>query len=136
MALLYTDLTVKISDVIIDDYISFIWTDRFNTCGDFEMIMPFTKRNSDLCKINGDKDVIVTCSLSKRSMIIENVIIQISPESGKQIKISGRSYESILERRVVADNIVYDNDSFSSNKAYWAFYFLLEKTFWWFDVNG
>lgn len=128
MALLYTDLTVRINDVIIDDYFSFIWTDRFNTVGDFEMILPFTKKNSDLCTI-GDNDVIVTCNLSSRAMIIENVIIQISPESGKQIKISGRSYESILDRRVVADSIFYTDDYYSDNKVSQAFNDILKKTF-------
>lgn len=129
MALLYTDLTVKINGVTIDDYFSFIWTDRFNTVGDFEMVLPFTKRNSDLCKIDGKTDVIVTCNLSTRAMLIENVIIQISPESGKQIKISGRSYESILDRRVVADNLVFTDDQYTSGKANKAFEVILQKTF-------
>lgn len=129
MALLYTKLEVKISGNIVDDYFSFIWTDKFNTTGDFEMVLPFTNKNYNLCNINKKSDIIVTCNLSKRAMLIENMIIQISPESGKQIKISGRSYESILDRRVVADNLVFTDDTYSKNKIWNAFSTILKKTF-------
>lgn len=125
---MYTNFVVKVDGTIVDDYISFIWTDRYNTCGDFEMEIPFTAANESFYKM----DQIVTCSLSDGRMIIETIKISISAEDGKKMIVSGRSYESILDRRVVAFTQVYDNNFFDDNKFYNAMSSIFNSCF----VNG
>lgn len=113
----YRDIVVKVDGKTITDYISFIWTDRYNTCGDFEMEIPFSAENNNFYKA----DQIVTCNLSDKKMIIETIKISISAENGKRMLVSGRSYESVLDRRVVAITQIYDNNFFDDDKFVSAF---------------
>ena len=109
---LYTDFSVSVEGKRITDYISFIWTDRYNSCGDFELTVPYNSSNSSFYK----QDMIVTCSKSSKKMIIEKIQISVSPDNGSIMKMSGRSYESVLDRRVVSIPLVIDDDTFNDNK--------------------
>ena len=123
--LTYKDLSVWVSGKHITDYISFIWTDRYNECGDFEMEVPYTAENERFYKV----DQIVTCSFSNKKMIIETIKISISEENGKRMLLTGRSWESVLDRRVVAMTQVYDNEFFSNDKFMNAFRAIFKVTF-------
>lgn len=81
----------------IDDYISFIWTTRYYAPGDFELCAPiswieylaihnYVKRPHDNCPC-----------------IIEKVEIKRTDEAQEMVIATGRSLESILERRVIAN---------------------------------
>lgn len=82
---------------LIDKFESFIWTERYSGAGDFEIYMPFDKTVFDLAKQN----YYVWIKGSNQTMIIEEVQIETDFETGLHLRLSGRSLESILDRRVV-----------------------------------
>lgn len=85
---------------IIDSYESLIWTERYRECGDFELYtspahpyIPYLMPGNYLVSRESD-----------RVMIIEDLSIKSDPENGAKITVTGRSLESILDRRVVWDS--------------------------------
>jgi hypothetical protein len=80
---------------IIDDYLSFIWTDRYDAFGDFELEVRATKVNMARFKI----DSYVARPNHDRVMIIETRDLTKEDKDGKILKISGRSLESLFLRR-------------------------------------
>lgn len=72
---------------IISDYISLIWTDRWNTFGDFEIHLPTSPRYT---KIN--PGTVLTMSESPTPMMIETVI-----RKEKELMFKGRSLEHIAQ---------------------------------------
>ena len=82
---------------ILDDYVSLIWTDRYNKYGDFEIYASVT---DDILN-NLKQDYYLKIRNSEHVMIIEGVEITTDAEEGNHITITGRSLESILDRRVV-----------------------------------
>lgn len=85
------------SQAIFDTFESFIWTERFNGAGDFELHMPVWISALNELKIGRylwKKD-------TKAMMIIECVEITTDPENGDKLAVTGRSLESILDRRIV-----------------------------------
>ena len=92
---------------MIDSYTSLIWTDRYYKAGDFEIYMPTSTEN--LAKFVPDyylwnKD-------SEHLMIIEDIKTTSDIESGNNLTVTGRSLESILERRIVWNNTEFTNTS-------------------------
>lgn len=82
---------------IIDEYSSFIWTDRYDEYGDFEIYVPALPRYISLLTVGR----LVWIETSERQMIIENITVASSLDNGKMLTVSGRSLESILCRRVI-----------------------------------
>lgn len=82
---------------IIDTYNSLIWTDRYNECGDFEIYTAMTTELLDVYK----QDYYIRRSGSDHVMIIEKLEIDTDVETGNNITITGRSLESLLDRRIV-----------------------------------
>lgn len=82
---------------IIDAFESFIWTDRYNTPGDFEVYMPIEKAPMEYILRNN----YLWIKESDRLQIIEDITISTDAEDGDHIMFVGRTLESILERRVV-----------------------------------
>ena len=91
---------------IIDSYTSFIWTDRYNTPGDFEYC------NLASRDILGKfaKDYYVQIAESEHTMIIEDYEVETDYENGNTLKIVGRSLESILDRRIVWETTDIDGN--------------------------
>lgn len=81
----------------LDVFESLIWTDRYCGCGDFEIYVPATEKM--LSKLQ--KDRYLYLRESKYLMIIEDVEIQTDTEEGSRLCVTGRSLESILERRII-----------------------------------
>lgn len=81
----------------LDVFESLIWTDRYCGCGDFEIYVPATEKM--LSKLQ--KDRYLYLRESKYLMIIEDVEIQTDTEEGSHLCVTGRSLESILERRII-----------------------------------
>ena len=96
MAALIMDKDFK-ALVVIDDYESFIWTDRYDQYGDFELYGPasaaFFEHTKDGYYIWSDK--------SEHVMIIEKNEIKSDVESGTHVTVTGRSLESLLDRRII-----------------------------------
>lgn len=88
---------------IIDVFESFIWTDRFNKCGDFEFYSKASRENFELFK----QGYYLSNSESEHIMIIEGIEIISDTEDGNKIKVTGRSLESILDRRIVWNQTIF-----------------------------
>lgn len=82
---------------IIDSYESFIWTERYNKCGDFELYSAVTPDILELMK----RDYYVVINGSDRAMVIEKILIEYDSEEGDHVTVSGRSLGSILDRRII-----------------------------------
>jgi len=76
-----------------------IWTDRYNEYGDFEIYLALTN-NSDILKYLKE-DYYLWLKDSEHSMIIEDLSIDTDIEDGNHLIVTGRSLESILERRII-----------------------------------
>lgn len=82
---------------IVDVYESIIWTERYYEYGDFEL---YTAMTQDI--LNHIKtDNYIQRVGSDRVMIIEEIRIDTDSDTGNHITVTGRSLESILDRRVV-----------------------------------
>lgn len=82
---------------IIDIYESFIWTDRYYESGDFELLVPASTEMVSLLQ----KDLYLSIEESENIMIIEDIEITTSYEEGNKLKVTGRTLDSILDRRVI-----------------------------------
>lgn len=82
---------------IIDMYESFIWTDRYASYGDFEIYMPMDEIVFDITR----QDYFLYIRESDRLMIIEEKQVISDVETGVYMSITGRSCESLLDRRIV-----------------------------------
>lgn len=81
----------------VDSFESFIWTERYNGCGEFELYTLV-----DPLWINSIRPgYYVTLMDSEYVMIVEDVEISTEVDEGDHLKISGRSLESILDRRII-----------------------------------
>lgn len=95
------DLTVLDTNLdavsIIDVYESFIWTDRYYEYGDFELYTTMTDTILDFIK----QDYYLVNRESDHVMIVEKIKIDSDTENGNHITVTGRSLESILDRRII-----------------------------------
>lgn len=82
---------------VVDTYMSFIWTNRYYQYGDFELYAPA----SDKILSSFKQDYYLQMRGSDRLMIVEKILIETDSEDGNTVTISGRSLESILDRRVI-----------------------------------
>lgn len=82
---------------LIDAFNSFIWTDRYNEAGDFEYYAPVDMQPIEYF----EKDYYIYLKSTKHMMILESISIDTDPEMGTYLTVSGRSLESILDRRCV-----------------------------------
>lgn len=83
----------------IDHYKSFIWTERYSKCGDFEIYLPMENGLLDIFKL----DDYVSIDDSDRIMVIENLKTVTDPDSGDMLIVSGRSSESLMDRRIILE---------------------------------
>lgn len=101
MEVLFMDLSFNTTR-IIDAFTSLIWTDRYCGYGDFELRLPMT---SDA--LSGIREgYYASIKESDRYMIVEGITIKTSNEEGNILIISGRSLESLLDRRIVRDDSI------------------------------
>lgn len=96
MDILVLDTELNCID-IVDSYESLIWTDRYDEYGDFEL---YTTIDQEVLETLRQDRYILTQN-SEHAMIIESIVIDTDIEMGDHIKISGKSLESILQRRIV-----------------------------------
>lgn len=92
---------------LIDTYESLIWTDRLYQCGDFEICLAPTTEMFELLKKDyyiWNRDAVVIMGptdIRRRLMIIEGLEIDADAEDGSKLIVTGRSLESLLDRRIV-----------------------------------
>ena len=82
---------------VVDNYESVIWTDRYDAYGDFELYFLMNLKLLEIFKI----DYYLYNKDSEHCMIIEDLKIETDAEDGDHLIVTGRSLESILERRIL-----------------------------------
>lgn len=83
-------------ETLVDRYLSFIWTERFASYGDFELIVLSTPNNRRLFT----SGVRIACSESWYVMTITTIEDNTDSDGKATLKVSGVSLEQILESRV------------------------------------
>ena len=94
------------SIAVIDTYESMIWTDRYNAYGDFEIYFAMNENLLEYIK----EDYYLWLKDSEHSMIIEDIKIDADTEEGNRLIVTGRSLESILERRIIWGQRVFSGN--------------------------
>lgn len=92
---------------VIDVYKSLIWTDRYNKSGDFEIYVPLTNKMLEIFQ-NG---YYIQSDISDHLMIIENIKVSTDTEKGMFLIVSGRSLESILDRRIIWEQTILSENT-------------------------
>ncbi len=87
---------------LIENYDSLIWTERFNTIGDFQLLSGNIEQFMELLP----EGKVVSLRESTVPMIVETHEIVRKKNAPTQIKITGRDYCSILDRRIAIQGIV------------------------------
>lgn len=82
---------------VLDGYKSLIWSDPFANYGDFELYVPVNRTYFDQLQ----EDYYILNKDSEHVMIIESIETDSDLELGSYIRITGRSLESILDRRII-----------------------------------
>lgn len=83
--------------VALDAFKSLLWTDRYYQAGDFEL---YTEVNISILQRIKQKYYIIQKN-SNSTMIVEDIQTDTDIELGDFVKFTGRSLESILDRRIV-----------------------------------
>lgn len=79
----------------VENWESLIWTERYSPCGDFELL------SADIANMKRTLPLESCVSLRESNvpMIVENHIITKPNKDTYKLKVTGRSYESVTERR-------------------------------------
>lgn len=86
---------------VIDNFDSLIWTERFSSYGDFELIMHSTLENRNRFKV----DTRLAMNESYRVMTVETVEDTTDDEGRAILKIKGPSLEEILDDRIARGSL-------------------------------
>lgn len=95
---------------VIDDYISFIWTTRYHTTGDFELCIDVSNDKSTYIK----RDFYVAREDDDNVGIIESVSIEMNEDGHEILIISGRFLSSILGRRIISQQTSFSNKTIAN----------------------
>lgn len=97
--------------MLIDQYTSAIWTERYSKCGDFQLVIGYNKElYTYLTAGEGlQKNLYLRIKDSSTLMVVESLKLS-SDSDGVSMRIEGRSLESILDRRIVYDQLVFTKD--------------------------
>lgn len=89
-----------------ENYISFLWTDRYAEEGDFEIETVPEASLLAICK----QDYYIMNTDSEHEMIIEGLKIVTDVDDGPRLYVTGSSLESILKRRIVWSKTVLNGN--------------------------
>lgn len=104
MEAMILDQTTYVAKALIDQYISFIWAERYYQCSDFELLLatPITDELKQAVNLGN----YIYLNGSDELMIIETIECTSNVEEGHHMKIEGRSLTAILERRIIWDKTI------------------------------
>lgn len=91
---------------VIDTYKSLIWTTRYYEHGDFEIQLPANAKNVALLTTGN----YIARDDDENVGIIEKVDVKITEANEKLLTISGRFLTAILERRIIAEQTVFNTN--------------------------
>lgn len=97
MELMILDKDFNAIPPIVDTYESLIWTERYSSLGDFELFTSVDETLLSTLQIN----YILWNKDSKKCMFVEDREIDTDVEIGPKLRVTGRSLESILNRRII-----------------------------------
>lgn len=97
MEILILDALLRPID-LIDQFISFVWAERYSEKGDFDLVTLSTPAN----RRRFVEDTLVSIVGSKRIMRVDRVEETIDEDEGKILKIKGYELSAIFEQRVIA----------------------------------
>ena len=101
------DNCVYKNEGFIDVFYSLIWVERYNEAGEFELKIETSDDNIRLLK----EDRYIKADFSDYIMIIEKIELVSDFEDGDYMLVSGRSLESILDRRIVYNRLQFTGDA-------------------------
>lgn len=85
---------------IVNSYKEFVWTERFDTAGDFELVL-----NPSEYKVNQlDKGARLSVPQSTRVMVVDTVEEEIDSSGENILRVKGSSLEKVLGDRVIKQN--------------------------------
>lgn len=84
---------------VISEFISFIWTERYWACGDFQLECIYQKELMDVIKVGH----YISLGDSSNLMLVERLDISYNPTNAADriITATGRTLESFLDRRII-----------------------------------
>lgn len=85
---------------VIDDYISLLWVERYYEAGEFELVMAPKENFLDDMYRRVRDIAYLRIRDSDRVMILDTIEITTDPETGGRLKLTGKSLEIILDRRI------------------------------------
>ena len=83
---------------LIDYASSVIWVQRFVDAGEFELYVPASRK---LLELFTDQTILTRAGDDENAMIFEKMSLTTDDENGDYLTITGRSIDSIIERRIV-----------------------------------
>lgn len=86
---------------VFDMFESLIWTERFNSIGDFELVLPSTSETRRTFRVG----LHLAINESYRVMVVESVENSTNSDGKSTLTVKGRSLESILDDRVAKDTM-------------------------------
>lgn len=95
---------------ILNNYNSFIWTERYAEAGDFQLDLPASHDNVQLLQ----QDRFLKIPDSNETMVIENISIK-TENKAQYMTVTGRSLISILDRRVVLGTRYFNDEQQSED---------------------
>jgi hypothetical protein len=90
---------------LVERYNSLLWTERYSSAGDFQLVTTDVSRMLKLLPLES----LITLRESTVPMLVEVHKIQKSITGAPVLTVTGRSFESVLERRVTLRIVTYDN---------------------------
>ena len=93
--------------MIIENYRSFIWTNRYYTSGDFELYAPLTDELLNTIQRNY---FIIRDDDTTQCMVVSNIEVKTSVTDGNYIIITGLSLKSVLNRRIIWSQTVLEGN--------------------------
>jgi hypothetical protein len=91
---------------VLDVFRSLIWTDRYDSFGDFELLVDASVNAIQTLQ----EDFYLTLYESEHLMVIESVELKTDVENGNKFFVKGRSAETILERRIIWNQTVLNGN--------------------------
>ena len=82
-------------DKLFENYDSLVWSERYSRYGDFELVSANVQATMSALPL----ETIVSIRESTVPMIVEQIKIASDKTSGSRVTVSGRSFETVLDRR-------------------------------------
>lgn len=98
---------------IIDSYFSYIWTEEYGKCGTFELYLPMRYIRDEV--LSKGMYLYSEGMLNSILMVVEDIQINAKTD-GDQLVFTGRSLESILDRRIVWEEPTIYNTAYETIK--------------------